>query len=143
MKLDEPLTFPAAAQEIGWKPDADGDYRAAGRRLLRLALRKEAESDKRFIIRDSSGRPSKVTLGALSRFLPECVPGRVDALAASLRPMLLEVECRVREIVDERLQDQVEPELQRLFNRDEELAAQLKNVMAAVADLSAARRRTG
>jgi hypothetical protein len=145
VKLDEPLTFPAAAQEIGWKADHKGDYRAAGRRLLRLALRREAESQKRFIIRDSSGRPVKVTLGALSRFLPECLPGRVDTLAASLRPVLEGVEQRVQEIVDERIQITVEPELQRLFNRDEELALQLKSTMAAVDALSAAllKRRAG
>jgi hypothetical protein len=142
VKLDEPLTFPAAAKEIGWKPDAKGDYRAAGRRLLRLALRAEGDG-KQFIIRDAGGRPYKVTLGALGRFLPECLPSRVDVIAATLRPLFEEVERRTVEIVDERIQLQIEPELQRLFNRDEELARQLENVMRSVASLSAAAKRAG
>lgn len=145
MKLDEPLTFPAAAKEIGWKPDEKGDYRAAGRRLLRRCRARELELRQQFITRDSAGRPVKVTLGALGRFLPECLPSRVDLLAATLRPLFEEVERRAQEIVDERIQTRVEPELQRLFNRDEELAKQLEATMETVANLSAAasKRRAG
>lgn len=138
MKLDEPLTFPAAAEEIGWKPDPKGDYRAAGRRLLRRCRARELELGQQFIIRDSADRPVKVTLGALTRFLPDCVPSRVDTLATSIRSLLEEVEERAREIVEERLKVQVEPELQRLHNRDEELAKELEKLAKVLAIYSKA-----
>lgn len=135
MKLDQPLTFPQAAREIRWAPDADGRYRYAGRRLLRLVLRREREIGRRIAIRDRAGRPIQVTLGAITRYMPELRPSRIDTLAATLRPLLIEVERRAREIVDDRIEERVEPELQKLHNRDEEIAnhvAQIANIVRSL-----------
>lgn len=137
MKLDEPLTFPAAAKAIGWEPDEHGKYRSAGRRLLRLAQKRERELAVRFIVRDKAFRPVKITLGALARHLPECVPSRVDALADQIRPAVEQVSIRAREIVDEALAIKIEPELERLARMNRSLAAQLERVSAMVVTLRA------
>lgn len=145
MKLDEPLTFPAAAKEIGWKPNASGDYDAAGRRLLRRCVAKERTLPKPFIIRDSAGRPLKVTLADLHRFLPECVQSRVDVLAGTIRSLLEEVEQRAAEIVEERLQTTIEPELAQLRKANDELTkklARLSETVEAYRAATAGPRRT-
>ncbi len=137
MRLDEPLTFPEAAKVIGWTPDARGKYRSAGRRLKLLAMKREEEQGERFIIRDAGDRPVKVTLGSLGRYLPECMPSRLDALAESIKPMVEQVSARAREIVDERLALKVDPELQRLGRRCRDLASQLDRVTALATRLEA------
>lgn len=133
MKLDQPLTFPAAAREIEWRADRNGSYKPAGRRLLRLVLRREREEGRKIAIRDGSGRPFQVTLGALTRFLPELCPSKVETLAATLRPLLEEVERRARKIVGDEIEDRVDPELQRLHNRDEEIASEIEHLARLVA----------
>jgi hypothetical protein len=132
-RLDEPLTFPVAAREIEWRADRGGGHKAAGRRLLRLVLKREQEIGRVFALRDRAGRPYKVTLGALTRYLPELRPSRVDTLAASVRPLVLEMDRRAHQIFDERFGDDVEPELQTLHNRDEEIASEVARLANAVA----------
>jgi hypothetical protein len=136
MRLEEPLTFPKAAQEIGWAPDPKGGFKLGGRRLLRLALRREKELGRPFIIRDSGGRPVRITLGALTRFLPELRPSRVDSLAASIRPVLAELERRAQAIVRTTIVEEVDPELQRLHDRDEEIAGEVTRMAEALSKLT-------
>jgi hypothetical protein len=136
MRLEEPLTFPRAAREIGWEPNEKGSYEAVGRRLLRLALRREREVGRPFIIRDSGGRASRITLGALTRFLPELRPSKVDSLAASIRPVLVELERRARAIVSEAIVSEVDPELQRLHDRDEQIAGDVEVLAEALMKLT-------
>lgn len=136
MKLDEPLTFVEAAKAIHWEADRNGSHKPAARRLLRLALRREREMGRRFIVRDSAGRPFRVTLGALTRYMPELRPSRVDTLAATIRPLLVEIEARAQEIVTATLDERVEPELQRLHDRDENLAEELAQLVLAVRALT-------
>jgi hypothetical protein len=135
MELQEPLTFPQAARKIGWRPDDLGSYDAAGRRLRRLVVKREAEMAREFALRDTSGRAVKVTLGALTRYMPELRPSRVEALAASVRPLLAAFEQRAEEIVTRRLQEEVEPELQKLHDRGEEIASQVANMADGLARL--------
>lgn len=96
------MTFTSAARAIGWRPAPDGSYSAAGRRLRRLCLAREAEVDRRFILRDRRGQPRAVTLGALARYLPELRPSQVDALAGELRAAVADrIDDRVRQVVHE------------------------------------------
>lgn len=100
-RLEEPVTFPVAARQLGWKPDDRGSWHAAGRRLRRLVIKRERQAKTQFAIRDVRGRPWQVTLGALRRYLPELQPARTDVLAAELRGMLEELRERVRDMVSE------------------------------------------
>lgn len=133
MRLDEPITFKQAAKAIGWKR---GGVHASARRLRRLAMRREREKGLRFVLRDQRGRPWLITLGAITRHLPELRPSRVDTLAESLRPVLEQVERRAREIVAEKIEKHVEPELQRLHDRDEQIASEVANIGKAIAGMT-------
>jgi len=110
-RMDEPLTFPRAAKEIGWTG------RWCGERLRRLVRRREREIGKRFAVRDDGGRLSKVTVGALTRYLPELRPSRVDALAATLRPYVQAVDQRTAEAIDQRVGRQVIPRIEKIEGR--------------------------
>ncbi len=98
-RLDEPLHFAEAAREIEWEPSPRGSYRAAGRRLKTLVLRREREIGKQFAIRNDAGFAYKVTLGSLTQYLPELRPSRIDTLADVIRPLVAEMEHRTRQIV--------------------------------------------
>jgi hypothetical protein len=95
-RLDPPLTFADAAHAVGWSdPEAKGPRASAGRRLRRLVLRREKEIGHEFAIRDRAGDARWVTLGALTRYLPELRPHRLDSIAAALRPLVEELEARM------------------------------------------------
>jgi hypothetical protein len=108
VRLDEPQTFPSVARAVGWTD------KWAGRRLLRLCLRREKELGKKFIVRDSRGAADKVTLGAVSKYLPELRPSRVEALSDNLRTVAEELARRQRSLASEELAKRLAPLLARL-----------------------------
>lgn len=110
-RLDEPLTFPRAAKAIGWT----GKW--SGKRLLRFVRRREREIGKKFGVRDEAGRLTKVSVGALHRHCPELRPSRVDALAASLRPLVQEVDRRTEQLVESGIARRVSPRFQKIEHR--------------------------
>jgi hypothetical protein len=101
-KLDPPLTFREAAKELGWAHDPEG------RQLRELVLAREKELGRRIAIRSSAPvRPKmKVTIGALTRALPQLKKARVDRLAAELRPILARTEGLIRDEVREQVRKQ-------------------------------------
>lgn len=97
MRLDRPQTFPTMAVTIGWaQPGFPDAADAAGRSLLRLCLRREDEIAKEFVIRDRRGQPCRVTLGAITRYLPELKPARIDLLTDGLRQVAEGLESKQR-----------------------------------------------
>ena len=135
-RLDQPITFLRAVREIGWSADRNGSLKPAARRLLRLVLLKEQQIGKEFAVRDRSGRPWQVTLGALTRYLPELRPSHIDTMGASLRALQLQFEGRMEEIADERIDIRVEPELQTLHNRDEQMASEVESLIGVISKLA-------
>jgi hypothetical protein len=113
-KLDEPMSFPKAASEIGWR---NGSKDACGRRLLRRCMVREREIGRKFVVRDRGGRPIRVTIGDLHRYLPECRPSRVEALAESIRPYVTAMDARTAEVVLEQIELTVQPQIDKLDNR--------------------------
>jgi hypothetical protein len=116
LKLDEPMTFPEAAREIGWNV-TERNRRAKGRALKRLIVKRESEIGRTIAIRDSRGQPHRVTVGAIHRYLPECRPSRVEALAASIRPYVAAMDSRMSEVVQLEIAREVEPKLEALDGR--------------------------
>lgn len=114
VRLDEPMSFPDAAYSVGWRR---GSKDAAGRRLLRRCLKRESELGRQFVVRDRRGRPIRVTIGDLHRYLPECRPSRVEELAASIRPYVAAMDARTLEVVRDEIQSSVEPRLVDLDSR--------------------------
>lgn len=122
MRLDRPLTFPKMAVAIGWSVPGGADPVYAGRALLRLCLRREDEIAKEFILRDRSGQPHKVTLGAVTRYLPELRPSRVDRLADSFREYAADFELQQRSVAEEEIAKALAPLTKRMAEMERQIA---------------------
>lgn len=122
MKLDRLRTFPELARAIGWTDRYDG------RSLMRLCVRREREIKRRFIERDRAGRPWKSTLGAITRYLPELRPARVDSLADSFRGYLAEVDKRAIAAARSEFHQKARPEFDRITSEMARLAKKLEDL---------------
>lgn len=115
------LTWKRATLELQWH---DGGTDAAGRRLKRLVFARERQSGKQIATRMGEGTRTRplVTMSAIMRHMPELRRSRVDRLTEALKEYTDDTDRRVAEIVSEQLAESIEPRLDGLYERDENLA---------------------
>lgn len=134
----ELLTWKKATVQLAWK---DGGTPAAGRRLKRAVLAREAETGKQIatrLKRDGQRIPLRITMSAIMRWLPELRRSRVDSLSAALAEYRAETGKLLREMISGQIAEHVEPRLDELWGRDEVLAAQVEAVAKDVYSLTEA-----
>jgi hypothetical protein len=128
----EPLTWDKAASHLGWT----GKGRA--RRLKRLVLSREKSTGKRIATRiGTRTRPAyKLSLSALRRHLPELFRSKVEDLADNLKSYLAEIDDRIAAGAAEHVAEYVEPRLDELWQRDEQIAHQVGEIATRLASMA-------
>jgi hypothetical protein len=112
------LSLPRAQREVGWG-NASG-----GRRLKRYLLKREKALGRRIMIRVGGvdAPPYRVTLSALRRYCPELFGGETTPQNAALfREYIRGIDQRICEKVAEQIAEHVEPRLDELWERDEQI----------------------
>jgi hypothetical protein len=106
-RLDEELSFAAAAAELGRHRDPKG------RKLRNMVVARERQTGKQIAIRLAGAKEPKlrISIGALFRAFPELAPARVEDLARLVRPMLDRAEARTRIVVREEIAKDVLPRI--------------------------------
>lgn len=118
------LTWNQAAKALGWTG------KAAGRRLKRAVLARERQTGKRIATRlGSERRPDyRVTIGAIRRHLPELRPSKVDDLRERFGEYLASIDTRMSDSIAHHVAEYVEPRLDELWQRDEEIAERVNDL---------------
>lgn len=115
-----------------------GDRR--GRKLQRLILAREAKTGAQIMRRmggDAEGRRYLVSLPALRQHLPELfAASSVDDLQKSMRRFLADIDDRIAGAVAEHVSAQVDPKITELWERDETIAKNVKQLGERVRDLA-------
>lgn len=126
------LTLDQAASRLRW------EGRGRARRLKRLLFARERQTKKRILTRLGGEQRTKyrITLSALRRYCPELFKSKVDELQDNLKGFLKSIDERIADGVAEHVTTEVEPRLQELWERDEQLAGNIQEVARRVADLS-------
>lgn len=101
-----------------------------GLRLKAHLLAREKKAGVEIIHRRHNGRRThyRVTMSALRRHCPELFPSAVDELQRGFRTYLTEIDERIASVADERISTSVNPKLQELWDRDEKIARNLKDL---------------
>ena len=133
----ELLTWREVTTKLGWP---DGGTDAAGRRLKRVVLAREAQCGKQIATRTGTGPAAqlRVTVGAVLRHLPELRRSRFDRFQADMAKIGTGITGRVSAIVADQLAELVEPRLDELWERDEVLAIEQERTAKQVESLSKA-----
>lgn len=114
-----PLSFPRAAEKLGW-----GKSEKSGRRLRRMVIAREKNSGREIATRGSGkSRPIRgVTLAALFRHLPELRSAPIDELSSKFRAYLSGIDDNLRLIARSEaetvVEEQVAPQLEELRAED-------------------------
>lgn len=94
-----------------------------------------------FVVRDKRGQPRAVTLGAITRYLPELRPSRVEQLASAVKSHLTELRLQLRRDAQEAAEGAVAGRLQELRERDAKISAEVELLSKVLADFAGERRR--
>jgi LPS O-antigen subunit length determinant protein (WzzB/FepE family) len=126
------LTLDQAAQQLHW------EGRGRSRRLKRLLFARERQTKKRIMTRLGGDRRARyrITLSALRRYCPELFKSKVQELQDNLKGFLKSIDDRIADGVAEHVTTEVEPRLQELWERDEQLAGNIQEVARRVEQLS-------
>jgi len=105
-----------------------------------LLFARERQTKKRIMTRLGGDQRAKyrVTVSALRRSCPELFKSKVQDLQDNLKGFLASIDQRISEGVVSHVATEVEPRLQELWERDEQLAGNIEQVAKRVALLSAA-----
>lgn len=127
------MTLDQAALRLHW------EGRGRARRLKRLLFARERQTKKRIMTRLGGEKMTKyrVTLSALRRYCPELFKSKVHELQDNLKGFLKSIDERISEGVVSHVATEVEPRLQELWERDEQLAGNIQEVAKRVEQLSA------
>jgi len=124
-----PLSFPDAAEKIGW-----GKSQRSGRRLRRMVLAREKRKGVEIATRgDGNQRPIRgVTIAALFRHLPELRSAPIDELSSKFRTYLEGIDENLRVIArteaESVVDEQVTPQLEELRAVDAEIQARVNEL---------------
>lgn len=131
------LTFDQAAQRLHW------EGRGRARRLKRLLFARERQTKKRIITRLGGELMPKyrVTLSVLRRYCPELFKSKVQDLQDNLKGFLASIDQRISEGVVSHVATEVEPRLQELWDRDEQLAGNIEEVAKRVEQIAGLAKR--
>lgn len=125
------LTFREAAEALGWVDDGatDAQRDAAARRLRWAVMAREKQTGQRIATRlgaRGDRQPkTRITLGALSRHLPELQPPKAVELQTNLRAYLAELDDRIGELAAEEITRLVEPQIRELHDLIAQLRAEM------------------
>lgn len=109
------LMSPARAEKwLGLRPSKEG------KALLRMALRRERELGRRFVVRSGIGAGQRYLLSRTSirRHLPELLQGKYERTERALRAAQQRLEAHLNEVIDDRIENH--PVIQTLQDRSEE-----------------------
>jgi hypothetical protein len=126
------LTLREAAAWLGW-----GNNRFAARRLERRLVAKEKAIGRSLMVRTQGAEREtrRVTVSMLRAYLPEARPSKVDELKRDMVKRLEGLDERIREGAAGYVAEHVEPRLDELWERDEQIAETLNQLGARVAVL--------
>lgn len=121
------LTLPQAQKALGMKGPR-------GAKLKRLIQAKERKLRREIMNRIQGRRRTthRVSLTMLRRYMPELFPSEFNAMERQVRMLTRSLDGRMREIATEEIHEQVDPRLKELWERDERLAKNVKEVAKQV-----------
>ncbi len=117
------LTFREAAEALGWVDDGatDAQRDAAGRRLRWAVMAREQQTGKRIAtrlgVRGDRQPKARITLGALSRHLPELQPPKAVELRSNFDAYLASIDDKIGELAAEEITRLVEPQIRELHEK--------------------------
>jgi len=125
------LSFAEAQKAIGMNGPR-------GRRLKRMVLEREGETGQTIAVRSRGDDRTnyRVTLGALRHHFPELFPSKVEDLKVNMRAVLEAIDEKLEEQVARAIDQQVEPRLEELWERDEITARSLSELAKRVSRLA-------
>lgn len=107
-----------------------------GRALLRMALRREREMGKRFVVRSGVGKGQRYLFSrvAIRRHMPELLADRYERTARRIEEAVQRVKDNLDNIIDERIEHH--PLIQTLQRRGEETIGLVEGLAVQVERLS-------
>lgn len=113
------LTLRQAAAWLGW-----GNNRHAARRLERRLVAKEKATGRTLMVRTQGAEREtrRVTVSMLRAYLPEARPSKVDEMRRDMTRVFSTLDERIRSSAAGYVAEQVEPRLDELWERDEQIA---------------------